>query len=72
MMTMIAIFMAYRYRLKVRRAVLFVGILLIIATVYLRYHYVIDVLAGALLVLLCLITSNRLYAFVKSDSSENV
>jgi membrane-associated phospholipid phosphatase len=71
MMTMAAIFMANKYKLKVRPAVFFAGILLIIATVYLRYHYLIDVLAGALLVFLCLITSSRLHAFVKSDSGEN-
>jgi membrane-associated phospholipid phosphatase len=71
MMTIAAIFMAYKYRLTVRHAVFIVGILLIMATVYLRYHYVIDVMTGALLAFFCLNTSNRLYAVVNGDSDEN-
>jgi membrane-associated phospholipid phosphatase len=71
MMTMAAIFMANKYKLKVRHTVFTVGILLIIATVYLRYHYLIDVLAGSLLIFLCLVTSSRLHAYVNGDSNEN-
>ena len=65
MMTLVAIIIAYRYGLKIRHCLCIMGILLIIATVYLRYHYLIDVLAGAALALPCLMTSDRTYSFFK-------
>jgi membrane-associated phospholipid phosphatase len=68
MMTLVAIILAYRFRLKVRPYVLGMGILLMTATVYLRYHYVIDVVAGALLVILCLLPADRIYALFRSDA----
>ncbi len=64
MMTLVAVIIAYRYRLKIRHYTLGVGILLLVATVYLRYHYVIDLFAGAFLVLPCLLTSRKLYTAV--------
>jgi membrane-associated phospholipid phosphatase len=70
MMTMLAIVLAYRYRLRVRRFMLVLGLLLIIATVYLRYHYVVDLLAGAILAVFCLLTSERVYAFF-GETTEN-
>lgn len=70
MMTLIAILLAYRFSLKIRHIVLGMGILLIFATVYLRYHYVVDVVAGAILVLPCLLTSNRLHGLFRSPSSD--
>lgn len=61
MMTLVALILAYKYGLKVRHYALFVGIPLLFATVYLRYHYAIDLIAGALLVFPCLLTSGRAY-----------
>jgi membrane-associated phospholipid phosphatase len=69
MMTLISIAIAYRYKLKVRTAMLVLGILLIIATVYLRYHYVVDLLAGALLAVLCLRTANKVDGVFKGGGS---
>ena len=57
MMTLMVIIMAFRYRLRIRKVILALGILLIIGTVYLRYHYVIDIWAGAMLAIPCLLTS---------------
>ena len=68
MMTLIAVILAYRYRLRVRRYVAVMGTLLIFATVYLRYHYVVDVVAGAMLVVPCLLTADRVHALFRSDS----
>jgi membrane-associated phospholipid phosphatase len=61
MLTVVTIVFAYQYRLKIRLYVLWVGILLIIATVYMRYHYAVDLLAGAALAVPCLLTSEKLY-----------
>lgn len=47
MMTLINIYLAFKFRSKLRYVFLIIGSGLIFATVYLRYHYVIDVIAGA-------------------------
>jgi len=38
---------------------------LIISTVYLRYHYIVDVVAGIILAPLCVLAANRLFRFLK-------
>lgn len=67
MMAIVAIVLAFRYRLKVRTWVLVLGILLIFATVYLRYHYVIDIAAGAILSILCLFSARKAYTFFQRE-----
>jgi len=52
--TLLSMAWAWRYRLRARWVVTVAGVLLVVATVYLRYHYVVDVLAGAVLAVLCL------------------
>jgi membrane-associated phospholipid phosphatase len=66
MLTLITIFLAYKFRLRVRYGILTAGVLLIFATVYLRYHYFIDVAAGVLLVFPCLLTADRIYSLLKN------
>jgi len=46
--TLVTIFLAYRYRLAIRGYYVFIGVMILLSTVYLRYHYVTDLLAGAL------------------------
>lgn len=46
MLTVLTIIFAFRYRATVRWVLLIVGTGLIISTIFLRYHYVIDVIAG--------------------------
>ncbi len=60
-LTLVLIYLVYRLRLKSRHVVLTIGILLIISTVYLWYHYVIDVIAGVFFMLLTIWTGPRLY-----------
>lgn len=50
----IVMVMAFRYQHRLRYPLLFVNTCLVLSTVYLRYHYVIDVIAGILLALWCL------------------
>jgi len=47
-MTLITMYLAQRYRLSSRHVINILGVLLIVGTVYLRYHYVIDLIAGTL------------------------
>lgn len=61
MMTLVLTSLSARYRLTSRFLMYPVGILLIIATVYQRYHYVIDLAAGAFFAVLCIVTAYPLY-----------
>lgn len=54
MMTLVNILLAFRFRSRLRYLFLVIGGSLIVATVYMRYHYVVDVLVGAGLALICL------------------
>ncbi len=65
MMTIVVMFFGARYRLKARWFLYITGFLLIGATVYQRYHYVVDLFGGAAFALLCLATAPALYVFVK-------
>jgi membrane-associated phospholipid phosphatase len=46
--TLLVMLVAFRFRARSRWFLLVTGSLLIVATVYLRYHYVIDLIAGGL------------------------
>jgi len=46
LIALLNIIMAFRYNLKMKYLILFLGSGLIFATLYLRYHYLIDVIAG--------------------------
>jgi membrane-associated phospholipid phosphatase len=64
-MTLIACTLAYRYRLSSRHVLAVAGGLLIISTVYLRYHYVVDVLGGILFYTLTIATAPKLFGWWK-------
>jgi membrane-associated phospholipid phosphatase len=49
MMTLVSVWWSWRMRLAVRWPITVAGALLVFATMYLRYHYVVDVMAGAVL-----------------------
>jgi membrane-associated phospholipid phosphatase len=57
----IVLVMAARYQRRLFYPLLGMVISLIVSTVYLRYHYVIDVIAGVLLAVLCLGVTRWLY-----------
>ena len=50
--TLLVMILAFRFRARSRWFLAIIGSLLIIATVYLRYHYVIDLVGGALFAIL--------------------
>lgn len=55
------VYFSFRYLLRIRYAHLVLAILLCLATVYCRYHYAIDVLAGAATAALLIPLGNYLY-----------
>lgn len=65
MMMLVLMYFGVRYKLKTRHWLNVVGVLLIIATVYQRYHYVVDLVAGATFMIFCISTSPALYVTIK-------
>ncbi|MDP4235671.1 MAG: phosphatase PAP2 family protein [Bacteroidota bacterium] len=53
-LALLSMILAFRFNARARWVILFLGTGLIFSTVYLRYHYVIDVLGGTLLALITL------------------
>ena len=51
MMTLVIMYLAWKFRARTRWFLWITGTLLIVGTVYLRYHYVIDLIAGLLFML---------------------
>ena len=60
-MTLIALYFAFRYRIRSRFVLLVFGSLLIISTVYLRYHYVVDVIGGVVFMWFTIWSAPKLY-----------
>ena len=65
-LTLIVMTLAFRYRLTSRWVLLSFGSLLIVATVYLRYHYVVDLAGGALLAWFTIWTGDRIERWWRS------
>jgi membrane-associated phospholipid phosphatase len=66
---MMVIMMAFvcREKLRCRNFILISGVLLILATVYLRYHYVVDLMAGIILAIFCIYTAEGLRKWIKPE-----
>ena len=67
MMTLVLMNLSSRFKLKVRYGIYVTGTLLIVATVYQRYHYVIDLIAGAVCMMICVFTAPKLYEYIKKQ-----
>lgn len=64
MITIINIYLAMKYSSKIKYVHLILGISLIISTMYLRYHYFIDVVAGLILAYISLKIENRFFNYL--------
>ncbi len=60
-MTLISLYLASQYRLRSRYVLYVFGTLLIISTVYMRYHYVIDVIGGVVFAVVTIWTAQKLF-----------
>jgi len=65
MLTLINIWLGFRNRSRLRYVFLIIGLSLVFSTVYLRYHYVVDVFAGALFAAIVLVVEPKLYKFLR-------
>jgi len=69
-MTLIVMFLAQQFQLKSRWFLHVAGTLLIVSTVYLRYHYVIDLLGGALFMIFTVWTAPKIFDWwTKADTA---
>ena len=69
-MTLICILLGFRYRLSARWFIAVVGTLLVFATVYLRYHYVIDLIGGAAFFGIAIWTGDRFQKWWSGEAEE--
>jgi len=67
MITVLCLLVAYRESRKLFRAWLPIAVLLIVSTIYCRFHYVVDVLAGLSLAFIALPVGERLYEWIQGD-----
>ncbi len=59
---LVVLFYAYKFRMKIFYLLIPLVVLLVISTVFLRYHYLIDVIAGAFLTGFVLILTAKLFS----------
>jgi len=64
---LIVLYLAYRFEKKFFYLFLPIVCCLILSTVYLRYHYVVDLFAGTLFAIACMIVGPRLYRYWSSE-----
>ena len=69
-MTILVMYLAYKFRSKTRYFFYVTGTLLIFSTVYLRYHYAVDVLGGIVFVFLTLILGKPLFNWWKRKTGK--
>ncbi len=60
-MTLVTIYLAHKLRARFRFVIYPIGTLLIFATVYLRYHYVVDLIGGLLFMILTIYLAKLLF-----------
>jgi membrane-associated phospholipid phosphatase len=63
-LTIINIYLAFHFRTRFRYPIAIIGICIIISTVYLRYHYVVDIIAGILTAILVIILEPMIYKWL--------
>ncbi|MGE5362750.1 MAG: phosphatase PAP2 family protein [Bacteroidota bacterium] len=68
-MTLITMYLTCRYNSKMKYVIVPVGTLLIFATVYLRYHYVIDLIGGTLFMIFTMWSGKKIYNWWQSVRS---
>jgi membrane-associated phospholipid phosphatase len=68
-LTLVCTYLAFHYRLHSKWLVVILASLLIVGTVYLRYHYVIDLAGGVAFFLLTIWSGNKLESWWNNFSS---
>lgn len=66
-MTLLTLYYAGKYNQRYFYVMIIIAILLIFSTVYLRYHYVSDVIAGVILMVFVVWSGKKLYTWIGSE-----
>ena len=69
--TLTVVYLAYRFQKTLLRIFLPLALALVISTVYLRYHYVVDVLAGILLFMFTIYIGEKYYNWWERKNSSH-
>ncbi len=72
MMSIVLIWWVLRHQMKVRYFIVTAATLTIVGTIYLRYHYAVDLVAGGVLALACVASWRRLYQAIESRLTDEV
>lgn len=64
-MTLLTMYYAFKFNKKYFIVLLFIGNTLILSTVYLRYHYVVDIIGGIIFALFVILTADLIYKKLK-------
>lgn len=70
-LTLLVLYYAQRFHRKTFWCLLPIGTGIIVSTVYLRYHYVVDVVAGALLTAAIVVTAKPLYRILGGNETRD-
>ncbi len=70
-MTLLTIYLAVKYKIKTRHFLTIAGTLLIFATVYLRYHYVVDLIGGLFFMIFTLWSGKKFYYYWENIKLEH-
>jgi membrane-associated phospholipid phosphatase len=71
-LTLLLMYITLKYKMKVKYFIWVIGILLIFGTVYLRYHYVIDLIAGAAFTALTVWSGKYIYSHWNSSKEKKL
>ena len=66
--TILTLYYAFKYHKTYAYILIPITVLMVYSTVYLRCHYVIDVIAGLLLVIIVLLSGPKLYKYLQKNS----
>jgi len=69
MMTLIVMYLSVKFKSRNRVFLLIIGTLLIISTVYLRYHYVVDLIAGFIFMVISLWSGKKLFNYLQKKTN---
>jgi membrane-associated phospholipid phosphatase len=67
MITLVNLYFAYKYKVKSRNVVLILGMSVIIATIYLRYHYFVDILFGVVFAIISILIEPIFFNLLKKS-----
>lgn len=70
-MTLICMYLATKFNLKSKYVIYVFGSLLIFSTIYLRYHYFVDLIGGTVFFLITIFTGKRLFPFLNKFRTNN-